>query len=94
MAEALTSNQIGVAGYEGYLNDRVVTVASLLRGADYHTYMAGKWHLGHEPEQGPAARGFESSFTLLDGGGSHWSDRRGLTYGAGVGGAGPAGPSR
>ena len=79
MAEALTSNQIGAAGYEGYLNERVVTVASLLRDADYHTYMAGKWHLGHEPEHGPAALGFESSFTLLDGGGSHWSDRRGLT---------------
>ena len=79
MAESLTSNQIGEAGYEGYLNEHVVTVASLLRDADYHTYMAGKWHLGHEPDQGPAARGFENSFTLLDGGGSHWSDRRGLT---------------
>jgi len=81
MAEALTSNQIGAAGYEGYLNDRVVTIASLLGDADYHTYMAGEWHLGHEPEQGPAARGFERSFTLLNGGGSHWDDRRGLTPG-------------
>ncbi len=79
MAEALTSNQIGAAGYEGHLNERVVTFASLLRDSDYHTYMAGKWHLGHEPKHGPAARGFERSFTMLDGGGSHWSDRRGLT---------------
>ena len=79
MAEALTPNQIGAAGYEGYLNERVVTFASLLRDSDYHTYMAGKWHLGHAPEHGPAAQGFESSFTMLDGGGSHWNDRRGLT---------------
>jgi len=79
MAEVLTSNQIGAPGYEGYLNERVVTVASLLRDADYHTYMAGKWHLGHEPEQGPKARGFERVFTMLDGGGSHWNDRRGVT---------------
>ncbi len=81
MAEALTSNQIGLAGYEGYLNERVVTVASLLRDNGYHTYMVGKWHLGHELEHGPAARGFERSFTLLNGGGSHWSDRRGLVPG-------------
>lgn len=79
MAEAMTSNQLGAPGYEGYLNQRVVTVASLLKDADYHTYMTGKWHLGHELEEGPKARGFERAFTMLDGGGSHWNDRRGLT---------------
>jgi arylsulfatase len=29
MNEALTPNQVGQPGYEGYLNDRVVSVASL-----------------------------------------------------------------
>lgn len=33
-------------GYLGYLNDRCVTLAEVLRTADYSTYMAGKWHLG------------------------------------------------
>jgi arylsulfatase A-like enzyme len=79
MAEAMTSNQFGAPGYEGHLNERVVTVASLLGGGGYRTYMAGKWHLGEEPQYGPAKRGFEKSFTMLDGGGSHWSDARGLT---------------
>ena len=72
-------------GYEGYLNDRVVSVSTRLQSAGYHTYMAGKWHLGLEEEQGPAARGFERSFVLLDGGASHFGDMVGYT---------PAGPAR
>lgn len=64
--------------YEGFLNSRVVTVASLLRDAGYHTYMAGKWHLGEKHEQWPASRGFERDFTLLQGAGSHWPDMLGL----------------
>ena len=74
MAEALQPNQVGQPGYEGYLNDRVVSVASLLRDAGYHTYMAGKWHLGDEPEHDPSQRGFEKSYTLLQGGASHFDD--------------------
>jgi arylsulfatase len=34
--------------------------------------MVGKWHLGKQPDQIPAARGFERDFTLLDGAGSYW----------------------
>jgi len=74
MAEALSPNQKNQPGYEGYLNSRVVTLAELLRDAGYHTYMTGKWHLGLEKSQGPAARGFKKSFALLQGGGGHFDD--------------------
>jgi len=74
MNEALSPNQVGQPGYEGFLNDRVASVASLLQEAGYHTYMAGKWHLGEKPEHDPAKRGFERSFTLLEGGASHFDD--------------------
>jgi len=78
MAEFAGPTQKGKPGYEGHLNDRVVTVATLLRDAGYRTLMAGKWHLGEEPAHWPAARGFERDLTLLEGAGSHWADMKGL----------------
>ena len=74
MQELLSPNQVGQPGYEGYLNDRVVSMATLLRDTGYHTYMAGKWHLGHEPDQDPSRRGFDRVFTMLQGGTSHYDD--------------------
>ena len=61
----------GLPGYEGYLNNRALNVAELLRDAGYHTYIAGKWHLGsklnaHENKT-PDQWGFERSFTQLEG---------------------------
>jgi arylsulfatase len=72
MDEWTAPNQTGMPGYEGYLNNRVVTLPQLLKDAGYHTYMVGKWHLGKQPDQIPAARGFERDFSLLDGAGSYW----------------------
>jgi arylsulfatase len=74
MDEWTAPNQMGVDGYEGSLNDRVVTLPQLLKDAGYHTYMVGKWHLGKAPDKIPAARGFERDFSLLDGMGSYWGD--------------------
>ncbi len=74
MDELAGPKQRGKPGYEGYLNDRVVPVAKVLREAGYHTYWAGKSHMGYEPSQWPAAMGFERDFALLQGGGSNWSD--------------------
>jgi arylsulfatase len=65
-------NEIGKPGYEGFLNNKVICVAQLLKDVGYHTYIAGKWHLGLEPEQSPAANGFERSFALLDAYANHF----------------------
>jgi arylsulfatase len=78
MGEMLTPAQRGKPGYEGHLNDRVASLAEVLRAGGYHTYMAGKWHLGHDPDQFPHARGFERSFSMLFGGASYWSDMFGM----------------
>jgi len=62
----------GHPGYETYLHERVATMPELLRDAGYHTYMAGKWHLGKQKGQWPIDRGFEESFALLIGAGDHF----------------------
>ena len=76
MLEELAPNQKDQPGYEGYLNERVVTLPTLLRDAGYRTYMTGKWHLGSGAGKGPAFRGFERSFALDSGGASHFGDMR------------------
>jgi arylsulfatase A-like enzyme len=80
MYEAITPNQKGKPGYEAYLNDRVITIADILKDAGYHTIMSGKWHLSKigKPENGtyvsdPSSRGFEKSYTFLGGWGNHFS---------------------
>jgi len=67
-------NQVGKPGYEGHLNDRVVSIATLLQDAGYSTAMAGKWHLGEQVENDPFNRGFQKTFVLLEGGASHFDD--------------------
>jgi arylsulfatase len=68
MLEIQADNQFGKPGYEGHLNDKVVTVATRLKDAGYHTYMAGKWHLGKSATTIPHAKGFERSFALMESG--------------------------
>ncbi len=65
------------AGYEGMLNDKVVTVARLLKDAGYDTFMTGKWDLGGQPEKLPTARGFDRFMGLPSSGASHFSDALG-----------------
>tara|TARA_R110002110_G_scaffold406421_1_gene626562 strand:- start:411959 stop:413626 length:1668 start_codon:yes stop_codon:yes gene_type:complete len=74
MYEELSPNQKGQPGYEGHLNDSVVSVATLLRDSGYSTYLSGKWHLSNAPGQGPGSQGFERSFALNSGGASHFAD--------------------
>ena len=55
--EALPAEQMAYEHYQGVLNDKVVTLANVLQAGGYHTYMTGKWHLGHTPELLPSVRG-------------------------------------
>jgi arylsulfatase len=64
---------ISIPGYENHLSDRVAPMPALLEAAGYHTYTAGKWHLGTAAEHNPLAAGFERSFNLLHGAGNHWN---------------------
>lgn len=79
MGEMTTSKVKENPGYEGHLNKTVAVLPELLKNAGYHTYMVGKWHLGEEEGYKPSDRGFEQTFALLGGGGSHWSDQKWVT---------------
>lgn len=67
-------NQYMQPGYEGYLNDRVVTISEILQNSDYYTCMAGKWHLGMLSGSVPSDRGFKNSYVLIGGGASHFAN--------------------
>jgi len=69
-----TGNQYLKPGYEGYVNDRVILLPEVLQDNGYHTYMSGKWHLGHHEKDYPINKGFEKSFALLGGGCGHFSN--------------------
>jgi arylsulfatase A-like enzyme len=43
--------------------------------AGYHTYMAGKWHLGKTPDLLPFRRGFERTVTMADTGADNWEQK-------------------
>ena len=73
-AEVISEEQRGKPGYEGYLNDRVVSVTETLAASGYETFMAGKWHLGEKQEHWPDKRGFQRSFAMMLGGASHFGD--------------------
>ncbi len=64
---------VGNVGYEGHLSNRVASLPERMHAGGYHTYMAGKWHLGDEEGATlPNDRGFERSFALLPGGWDHF----------------------
>ena len=71
----------GRRGYRGELEPHAVTMAEALRSAGYRTYMAGKWHLAHNPGREPdeemrrawpRSRGFDRFFGTLRGSGSYF----------------------
>ena len=61
-----------IYNYQGFLGDRCMTIAELLRSVGYKTYMSGKWHLGNKKGCWPSDRGFDRSFVFLNGAGSYY----------------------
>ena len=47
------------------LPTREITLAQLLKSADYHTVHIGKWHLGDSPQFRPYSHGFDESLSHL-----------------------------
>ncbi len=60
-------NGKGPGPYQGYLNEKCVTIAEVLRQHGYRTLMSGKWHVGENRPHWPTDRGFEKYFGLISG---------------------------
>jgi arylsulfatase A-like enzyme len=59
---------LGKKSYQGFLNERCVTIAQLLKLVGYRTYMVGKWHVCHLKDgqaNWPLQRGFDRFFGLI-----------------------------
>jgi arylsulfatase len=75
----MTDNK-GVDGYRGNLNRNCVTIAEVLKTADYSTYVSGKGHVTKEthPESDegkfnwPTQRGFDRFYGTIIGANSFW----------------------
>jgi len=72
---------LGVPEYQGYLNDRCVTIAEALKPAGYAAYMTGKWHLcqfdmkantSSQPNAWPIQRGFDRYYGTLTGASTYY----------------------
>lgn len=54
--------------YQGHLNETCVTIPQVLKSKDYHTFMTGKWHLGHADQNDwPLQRGFDRFYGGISG---------------------------
>jgi arylsulfatase len=81
-------NDRGNEFFAGDLSKKAVTIAEVLRGAGYATYLSGKWHLtpgGNEErlskrDNWPRQRGFDQFFGTIHGAGSFY-DPNSLTSG-------------
>lgn len=73
--EMIPPEQAQYSHYSGTMGQNVVTVATLLQDAGYHTYLAGKWHLGNSPDQLPSRRGFERTVALGASGADNWEQK-------------------
>jgi arylsulfatase A-like enzyme len=80
LPEFTPSDWNGHPSYLGHLAPDVVTIAQRLKPLGYDTYMTGKWHLGHDPDSLPSARGFDRTFILDATGADNWEHRSYLPF--------------
>ncbi len=65
---------LGRPSYQGYLNDRCLTIAEALKPAGYRTLATGKWHVGSDRGRWPLDRGFDRYFGTPSGGGFYFKE--------------------
>ena len=62
--------------YQGYLSKNAVTIAEVLKQANYYTAASGKWHVGEERPHWPTDRGFDNYYGLISGAANYFDITR------------------
>jgi arylsulfatase A-like enzyme len=62
--------------YQGYLSKNAVTIAEVLKQANYYTASSGKWHVGEERPYWPTDRGFDNYYGLISGAANYFDITR------------------
>ncbi len=71
-------NDQKLPGYRGDLSSNAVTIAEVLRSANYRNYQVGKWHVTDQlkptdsQHNWPLQRGFDRGYTLISGGANYF----------------------
>jgi len=73
-------NDRGIPSYQGYLNNKCVTIAEAIRPGGYHALMSGKWHVGEDKKHWPLQRGFEKYRGLISGASNYFKLDKGRKY--------------
>jgi len=66
----------GLPAYQGFINDKCLTIAEALKPAGYRSYLSGKWHVtpyrrkGDSKKNWPLQRGFDKFYGTIHGAGS------------------------
>ncbi len=68
----MTDINASIPEYQGYFNNKTMTIADLLRDAGYSTYLSGKWHVGEDRAHWPLQHGFDQCFSLIQGAASYF----------------------
>lgn len=68
--------------YQGYLNTHCVTIAEVLKQADYYSAASGKWHVGELRPHWPTDRGFDNYYGLISGAANYFDITRTKQKGA------------
>ena len=80
MTAEYTDETRGQPGYEAKLHLDVEILPQKLQQLGYETLVSGKWDLGGrgDPARWPVNRGFDRSYVLIEGSGSHFTNRAAL----------------
>jgi len=72
----MVDNPKAMPGYTGDLNTHCVTIAEVLKGSGYQTFMSGKWHvtpITESKHNWPLQRGFDHYYGIIHGAANYFN---------------------